>query len=94
LKFTYNLCTQFKEFQMIDSLPPLLKWPGGKRWLVPTLARLYDPYRDRTYVSLFVGGGADVFGLAPARAILNDINPHLMNFYRWCKAACRYTIPR
>jgi DNA adenine methylase len=65
---------------MIDSLPPLLKWPGGKRWLVPTLSRLYEPYRDRTYVSLFVGGGADVFGLAPARAILNDINPHLDEF--------------
>lgn len=71
---------------MIDSLPPLLKWPGGKRWLVPTLTALYEPYRDRTYVSLFVGGGADAFGLAPARAILNDINPHLMNFYRWIQS--------
>ena len=71
---------------MIDSLPPLLKWPGGKRWLVPTLAQLYEPYRDRTYVSLFVGGGADAFGLAPARAIINDINPHLMNFYTWVQS--------
>lgn len=26
---------------------------------------------------------AVALGLAPARALLNDVNPHLINFYRW-----------
>lgn len=32
-------------------------------------------------------------GLQPARALLNDANPHLINFYRWLKKGLRASIP-
>lgn len=64
-------------------LPPPLKWAGGKRWLVPVLRLLYQPHRDRRLVEPFCGGLSVALGLAPERALLNDINPHLINFYRW-----------
>ncbi|HEX5888652.1 MAG TPA: Dam family site-specific DNA-(adenine-N6)-methyltransferase [Pyrinomonadaceae bacterium] len=64
------------------TLKPPLKWAGGKRWLVPHLKPIWDRYSDRRYVELFCGGLAVVLGLQPERALLNDINPHLINFYR------------
>ena len=63
-------------------LKPPLKWAGGKRWLVPHLAPLWEQYANRRYVEPFCGGLAVVLGLQPARARLNDINPHLISFYR------------
>ncbi len=41
------------------------------------------PCAGRTLVEPFVGGLAVVLGLRPQRAILADVNPHLINFYRW-----------
>jgi len=66
-------------------LQPPLKWAGGKRWLVPHLEDLYRPHRHRRLVEPFVGGLAVALGLKPERALLNDINPHLINFYLWLK---------
>lgn len=66
-----------------DTLRPPLKWAGGKRWLVPHLQRLYSAYRDRRLVEPFVGGLAVALGLRPDRALLSDVNPHLINFYHW-----------
>ena len=63
-------------------LKPPLKWAGGKRWLVPHLEPLWQAHRQRRYVEPFCGGLAVAFGLQPERALLNDINPHLINFYR------------
>ena len=67
---------------MSVTLKPPLKWAGGKRWLVPHLASLWNEYSERRYVEPFCGGLAVVLGLQPARALLNDVNPHLINFYR------------
>lgn len=67
---------------MTTTLKPPLKWAGGKRWLVPHLAPIWQRHSDRRYVEPFCGGLAVVLGLQPARALLNDINPHLINFYR------------
>ncbi|HMA35281.1 MAG TPA: Dam family site-specific DNA-(adenine-N6)-methyltransferase [Chloroflexia bacterium] len=64
-------------------LAPPLKWAGGKRWLVPALAPLWQPHTHRRLVEPFVGGLAVTLGLRPAVALLNDSNPHLINFYRW-----------
>jgi DNA adenine methylase len=64
------------------TLKPPLKWAGGKRWLVPHLASIWNEYSDRRYVEPFCGGLAVVLGLQPARALLNDVNAHLINFYR------------
>lgn len=64
------------------SFKPPLKWAGGKRWLLPHLAPLWRPHRQRRYVEPFCGGLAASLGLRPETALLNDINPHLINFYK------------
>ena len=65
------------------TLRPPLKWAGGKRWQVPHLRPLWAPHARRRLVEPFCGGLAVALGLAPSRALLNDANPHLINFYRW-----------
>ncbi len=62
---------------------PPLKWAGGKRWQVPHLRPLWTAHAHRRLVEPFCGGLAVTLGLAPAHALLNDANPHLINFYRW-----------
>ena len=63
-------------------LRPPLKWAGGKRWLVPHVSRLWEGHERRRFVEPFCGGLAVVLGLQPKRALLNDVNPHLVEFYR------------
>jgi DNA adenine methylase len=60
---------------------PPLKWAGGKRWLVPYLETLWKSHSTRRYVEPFCGGLAAALGLEPRQAVLNDLNPHLINFY-------------
>ena len=66
----------------VGSVAPPLKWAGGKRWLVPQLAKLWQGHDQRRLVEPFMGGLAVSLALRPARAMLNDANPHLVNFYR------------
>lgn len=61
-----------------EGLAPLLKWAGGKRWLIP---RLREFYRGGRYVEPFAGGLAIALALRPTTGIISDVNPHLMNFY-------------
>ncbi|WP_310397320.1 Dam family site-specific DNA-(adenine-N6)-methyltransferase [Hymenobacter sp.] len=65
---------------------PALKWAGGKRWLLPQLKPIWQPFADRRLVEPFVGGMGIALGLNPASALLSDINEHLINFYQWLKA--------
>lgn len=67
---------------MTPSLKPPLKWAGGKRWLVPELLKLWQLHQQRRLVEPFCGGLAVALGLNPKNALLNDINPHLINFYQ------------
>ena len=64
------------------TLKPPLKWAGGKRWLVPRLRALWRAYAHRRLVEPFCGGLAIALGLDPDGALLNDVNPHPVNFYR------------
>lgn len=64
---------------------PPLKWAGGKRWLLPHLHPLWEQHKDRKLVEPFAGGLAVSLGLLPRKAQLNDINPHVVNFYQWLK---------
>ncbi|NJR64699.1 MAG: Dam family site-specific DNA-(adenine-N6)-methyltransferase [Leptolyngbyaceae cyanobacterium CRU_2_3] len=66
-----------------DSLNPPLKWAGGKRWLVPILREIWKHYSHYRLVEPFVGGMAVALGLQPHKALLNDLNAHLINFYCW-----------
>ncbi|RCX32873.1 DNA adenine methylase [Thioalbus denitrificans] len=74
------------------TLPPPLKWAGGKRWLLPHLRPLWQPHRHRRLAEPFCGGLAVALGLNPERALLNDINPHAINFYRQLKAGLKVSI--
>ncbi|HKY42199.1 MAG TPA: Dam family site-specific DNA-(adenine-N6)-methyltransferase [Pyrinomonadaceae bacterium] len=67
------------------ALRPPLKWAGGKRWLVAKLREYWEPESKRRLVEPFCGGLAVTLGLLPRRSLLNDINPHLINFYTWLK---------
>ena len=69
----------------IDTRRPPLKWAGGKRWQVPRLRDVFEPHRHRRLVEPFCGGLAVALGLQPAKALLNDANPHLISFYQWLK---------
>lgn len=66
----------------LHSLKPPLKWAGGKRWLVSHLRSIWEENSERRYVEPFCGGLAVVLGLQPQQALLNDVNSHLINFYR------------
>lgn len=68
-----------------DTLSPILKWAGGKRWLVSTIAEMYRGHQGKTFVEPFVGGMAATLGLMPKDAYLFDSNPHLINFYNQVK---------
>jgi DNA adenine methylase len=67
------------------SFPPPLKWAGGKRWQIPYLLPYWQTEQHRRLVEPFCGGLAVSLGLVPRQALLNDINPHLINFYCWLK---------
>jgi len=64
---------------------PPLKWAGGKRWLVSHVKPMYDSHKRLRLVEPFCGGLAVTLGLLPDRAMVNDINPHAINFYTWLK---------
>lgn len=68
-----------------QSIAPFVKWAGGKRQLIPQIReRMPEKYND--YYEPFVGGGAVIFDLQPAGALINDINKALINTYqRICK---------
>lgn len=63
------------------SAAPFVKWAGGKRQLLPQIKeRMPERYHD--YYEPFVGGGAVVFDVLPANALINDSNKALINTYR------------
>jgi len=75
------------------ALKPPLKWAGGKRWLVPHLVPIWQSCPGRRLVEPFCGGVAVSLALAPAKAVLNDRNPHVINFYSWLARGLEITMP-
>jgi DNA adenine methylase len=64
-----------------SSIAPFVKWAGGKRQLLPQIKeRMPEQYNN--YFEPFVGGGAVMFELLPANALINDINKALINTYK------------
>lgn len=76
-----------------EAVRPPLKWAGGKRWLIPHLRKFWQGNQARRLIEPFCGGLAVALGLRPARAILNDINPHAINFYRWLAKGLPVELP-
>lgn len=73
---------------------PFIKWAGGKTQLLSDIdAMLPSSFQEQTavtYIEPFVGGGAVLFYLLQkypniSRAIVNDINPHLIHTYQAIK---------
>lgn len=62
-------------------MKPLLKYRGGKSKEIPNIKKHIPNYKGK-YIEPFFGGGALFFHLAPKKAIINDINTKLMNFYQ------------
>lgn len=58
----------------------LVKYRGGKSREISEFSRFIPEHYDR-YIEPFLGGGAVFFDLEPERAIINDVNEKLMNFY-------------
>ena len=75
-----------------QALRPPLKWAGGKRWQVPYLLKFWTRNCERRLVEPFCGGLAVALGLRPKTSLLNDANPHLINFYQWLKRGLRFSI--
>jgi DNA adenine methylase len=59
---------------------PFVKWVGGKRSILPILLERLPP-NFSSYHEPFIGGGALYFAIQPERAILSDINNHLVFTY-------------
>jgi DNA adenine methylase len=76
-----------------NGLRPPLKWAGGKRWLVPHLKEIWTKYSSRRLVEPLCGGLAVTLGLLPERALLNDINPHLINFFLQIQSGLYIDLP-
>ena len=62
-------------------IKPFLKWAGGKRQLLLVILPLI-PKKFNTYYEPFLGGGAVFFAIQPKKAVINDLNEHLINCYR------------
>jgi DNA adenine methylase len=60
---------------------------------VPHLLPVWEPHSTRRLTEPFCGGLAVALSLAPRRALLNDINPHLINFYDWLKRGLSIALP-
>jgi DNA adenine methylase len=74
-------------------LRPPLKWAGGKRWQVTHVRPIWERHKGRRFVEPFCGGLGMVLGLNPASALLSDVNPHVVNFYRWLQQGLTIAFP-
>src|SRR5258708_2608232 len=80
--------------EQADDAGPFLKWPGGKRWLVPWLQEFISERRFDRYFEPFLGGGALFFALRPRKSVLSDVNPDLINAYKQTKLHADLIIER
>lgn len=64
------------------NLDPLVNWAGGKRWLKDVIKAFYIESKKEIMVEPFAGGMAASLHIRPKTAIINDVNKHLINFYR------------
>lgn len=60
-------------------MKPILKYRGGKSKELKYFKQLIPEYE--TYIEPFFGGGAVFFDQEPEKAIINDVNSALINFY-------------
>lgn len=57
----------------------LIRWAGSKQKLLPTFLPIIDKIKYGSYIEPFAGSASLFFNLEPAKAVLSDINPELIN---------------
>ena len=62
-------------------IPPI-KTQGIKTKLLPHIANAMKWEGNGKWVEPFLGSGVVLFNLAPARALISDSNPHIIEFYQ------------
>lgn len=67
-------------------MKPPIKWPGGKRNFVNTFRKAWEVHDHRVLVEPFCGACAVGLGLEVEYALMNDFNPHLVNFWWFVQA--------
>ncbi len=85
--------SKVRKVEANGTLKPPLKWAGGKRWQLPYLRPLWQAHAERRLIEPFCGGLAVTLGFTPRRALLNDVNPHVTNFYTWLKRGLTIDLP-
>lgn len=60
---------------------PFLRWAGSKRQIIPVLAEYWKTDYSR-YIEPFAGSASLFFYLHPKKAVLGDLNHHLISTYR------------
>jgi DNA adenine methylase len=68
-----------------QSLPPILRWAGSKRRLLPELIAQI-PERFSRYIEPFSGSACLFFAIRPHTAILGDLNSELIDAYKTLRA--------
>lgn len=64
-------------------LSPFLRWAGGKVYIIHKLIPFVpEDYGKRTYIEPFLGGGSMFLALCPRKAIVSDMNHHLIHCYK------------
>ncbi|MEQ9244481.1 MAG: Dam family site-specific DNA-(adenine-N6)-methyltransferase [Nitratireductor sp.] len=77
---THRRIIQDSMLDVQTSIPPFLKWAGGKRWL--TASGVLDSIKTyNRYFEPFLGSGAVFFYLQPKVGVLSDFNQELINLY-------------
>lgn len=70
-------------------MKPFVKWVGGKTRCSSTLLENVPPSFN-TYYEVFLGSGALLLKLQPKRAVINDLNPELINTYKTIQDHTQY----
>ncbi|GJH14442.1 Dam family site-specific DNA-(adenine-N6)-methyltransferase [Caballeronia novacaledonica] len=68
------------------TVKPVLRWAGSKRQILPKLTGLAPQVSGR-YIEPFCGSACLFLALNPSRALLGDVNPHLVAAYSALKEA-------
>lgn len=63
------------------TVPPV-KCQGIKTKLIPFILGNLEWDGKGTWVEPFLGSGSVLFNVAPQRALVSDVNPHIINLYR------------
>jgi DNA adenine methylase len=71
------------EFAKVKTPP--IKCQGIKTKIIPHIIENLDWSGGGRWIEPFLGSGVVLFNIKPDRALVNDINPHIINFYNAIK---------